>query len=86
MKKKSKPKFPSDNTLFARHVYEFMHEHISSKDMKAFMVERLAIVYDTYPQKKIEDHKAYFNWLGVHNEGLKKKRYGILPIGIPPTM
>ncbi len=69
MAKKSKPKFPSDNTLFARHVYEFMNEHISSKDMKAFMVERLAIVYDTYPQKKIEDHKAYFNWLGVHNEG-----------------
>jgi len=64
-----KSKFPRDNVLFARSVYDFMHEHISSKEMREFMVERMAVVYDTYPQKKIEDHKAYFKWLGVHNEG-----------------
>ena len=68
-KKKSKPKFPSDNTLFARHIYEFMNEHIASRDMKDFLVERLATVYDAYPQLKMQDHKAYFNWLEVHNEG-----------------
>jgi hypothetical protein len=68
MTQKEKDKL-SSNKQFAKAVYEFMHEHISSKEMKAFMIERLAIVYDTYPQKKIEDHKAYFNWLGVHNEG-----------------
>lgn len=67
--KKQKKELPRDNLSFAKGVYEFMNEHISSKDMKAFMIERLAIVYDTYPQKKIEDHKAYFNWLGVYNEG-----------------
>jgi hypothetical protein len=46
-----------------------MAEHISSKEMKTFMVERLAQCYDAFPQKRIEDHKAYFNWLEVHNEG-----------------
>jgi hypothetical protein len=65
----NKSKLPRSNYLFAKHVYEFMCDHISSKEMKEFMVERLAVVYDTHPQKKIEDHKAYFNWLEVHNEG-----------------
>jgi hypothetical protein len=46
-----------------------MNEHIASKDMKDFLVERLATVYDAYPQLKMQDHKAYFNWLEVHNEG-----------------
>lgn len=66
--KKSKD-LPRDNIFFARGVYDFICEHISSKEMRAFMVERLAIVYDTHPQKRIEDHKAYMQWLGVHNEG-----------------
>ena len=65
----TKDKSPSDNYQFAKGVYEFMSEHISSKEMKAFMIERLAQCYDAFPQKRIEDHKAYFNWLGVHNEG-----------------
>lgn len=64
-----KSKLPRDNYLFAKHVYEFMYEHISSKETKAFMVERLAQCYDAFPQTRIKDHKAYFNWLGVHNEG-----------------
>ena len=64
-----KSKFPRDNILFARGVYDFMREHISSKEMREFMVERMAIVYDTHPQKRIEDHKAYMKWLSVHNEG-----------------
>jgi hypothetical protein len=62
-------KIPRDNYLFAKHVYEFMDEHISNKEMKSFMIERLAECYDAFPKKKIDDHKAYFNWLETHNEG-----------------
>lgn len=65
----TKEKKQSSNLSFAKSVYEFMSAHISSREMKAFMIERLAIVYDIYPTKRIEDHKAYFKWLETHNEG-----------------
>jgi hypothetical protein len=68
-KKKDKTKFPRDNILFAKHIYEFMNRNISSKETKEFIVERMASCYDAFPLQKIEDHKAYIQWLGVHNEG-----------------
>ena len=67
--KKDKTKFPRDNVMFAKHVYEFMHSNISSKDTKEFMIERMALCYDAFPLQKIDDYKAYMKWLGVHNEG-----------------
>ena len=46
-----------------------MNRNISSKETKEFIVERMASCYDAFPLQKIEDHKAYMQWLGVHNEG-----------------
>ena len=69
MKNKDKTKFQRNNVSFAKHMYEFMNRNISSKETKDFIVERMAICYDAFPQKQIEDHKQYMKWLEVHNEG-----------------
>ena len=69
MTKKSKTKFPRDNVMFAKHMYEFMNRNISSKETQDFIVERMAICYDAFPLKKLDDHKQYMEWLSVHNEG-----------------
>ncbi len=58
-----------DNIAFAKGLYNFMDNHISSKHSKEFIVERLAKCYDAFPQQRLEDHKIYMQWLGVHNEG-----------------
>lgn len=70
-KKKSKIVKIEDkhNLAFAKGVYQFIYNHISSKEAESFIVERLAKCYDAFPQQRIEDHKAYFQWLGIHNEG-----------------